>query len=63
MIKYTTKITMSSYNHIFIHKYKKVKSKPFQSLLNIMGHDIEFIVCCIQSLEKFSVLKVGQKYF
>jgi len=27
-----------------------------------MMHNIEFIVCCIQSLENFSVLKVGQKY-
>jgi hypothetical protein len=28
-----------------------------------MVHNIEFIVYCIQSLEIFSVIKVGQKYF
>jgi hypothetical protein len=28
-----------------------------------MMHNIEFIVCCGQSLDKISVLKVGQKYF
>ncbi len=63
MITYTTKVTMSSYNHIFTHKCKKVESKPFQSFLNHHGAQFEFILCCIQSLEKFSILKVGQKYF
>jgi len=28
-----------------------------------MVHNIEFIICCIQSLENFSVLKVSQKIF
>jgi hypothetical protein len=28
-----------------------------------MVHNIEFIICHIQSLENFSVLKVSQKYF
>jgi hypothetical protein len=37
MIKYTTKITMSSYNYIFTHKCKKVELKHFQSLLNHHG--------------------------
>jgi hypothetical protein len=36
MIKYTTKVAMSSY-HIFIHKCKKVELKHFQSLLNYCG--------------------------
>ncbi len=30
MIKYTTKVAMSSCSHIFTHKCKKVESKPFQ---------------------------------
>jgi hypothetical protein len=63
MIKYTTKVTTSYYSHIFTHKCKKIDLKPFQSLLNHHGANIEFIVCCIQSLKKFSVLKIGQKYF
>jgi hypothetical protein len=29
----------------------------------IMVHNIEFIVCCVQSLKFFNVLIVGQKYF
>jgi hypothetical protein len=29
MIKYTTKVAMSGYKHIFTHKCKKVESKPF----------------------------------
>jgi hypothetical protein len=37
MIKYTIEIAMSSYNHIFTHKRKKVESKPFQSLSNHHG--------------------------
>jgi len=37
MIKYPTKVDMSSCNHIFTHKCKKVDSKPFQSLLNHHG--------------------------
>jgi hypothetical protein len=37
MIKYILKVTMSSYNHIFTHKCKKVETKPFQSLLNYHG--------------------------
>jgi hypothetical protein len=37
MIKYTTKVVMSSYNHIFARKCKKVESKPFQSLSNHHG--------------------------
>jgi hypothetical protein len=37
MIKYTTKVAMSSYSHIFTNKCKKVKSKPFQSLLDHHG--------------------------
>jgi hypothetical protein len=37
MIKYIIKVAMSSYNHIFTHKRKKVESKPFQSLLNHHG--------------------------
>jgi len=28
-----------------------------------MVHNIEFIICCIQSLENFHVLKVGKKIF
>jgi hypothetical protein len=28
-----------------------------------MVHNIEFIICRIQSLENFSKLKVSQKYF
>jgi hypothetical protein len=37
MIKYKIKVAMSSYNHIFTHKRKKVESKPFQSLSNHHG--------------------------
>jgi len=37
MIKYTTKVVMNSYNHIFTHKCKKVELKPFQSLSNHHG--------------------------
>jgi hypothetical protein len=37
MIKYTTKVAMSIYSHIFTHKCKKVESKPFQSLSNHHG--------------------------
>ncbi len=62
-IKYTQKVALGSYNHIFTHKCKKAKSKPFQSLLNHHVISIEFIICCIQSLKFFNVLKVGQKYF
>jgi hypothetical protein len=34
MISYTTKVVMNNCSHIFIHKCKKVKMKPFQSLSN-----------------------------
>jgi hypothetical protein len=37
MIKYTQKMVLGSYSHIFIHKFKKVESEPFQSLLNHHG--------------------------
>jgi hypothetical protein len=37
MIKYTTKVVMSSYSHIFIHKCKKIESNLFQSLSNHHG--------------------------
>jgi hypothetical protein len=37
MIKYTTKVAISNYGHIFTHKCKKVKPKPFRSLLNHHG--------------------------
>jgi hypothetical protein len=37
MIKYPTKVDMSSCNHIFTHKCKKVESKPFQLLSNHHG--------------------------
>jgi hypothetical protein len=37
MIKYITKVVISSYIHIFTHKCKKVELKPFQSLLNHHG--------------------------
>jgi hypothetical protein len=37
MIKYIANIVMSSYNHIFTHKCKKVKLKPFQSLSSHHG--------------------------
>jgi hypothetical protein len=63
MIKYTTKVAMSSCSHIFTHKCKKVESNPFQHCQTIMVHNTEFVICCIQSLENFNVLKVGQKYF
>ncbi len=36
MIKYTTKVVMSSYGHI-LHKWKKVELKPCQSLSNHHG--------------------------
>jgi hypothetical protein len=29
----------------------------------MVHNNIEFIVCCIQSLEDFNLLKIGQKYF
>jgi hypothetical protein len=55
MIKYTTKIGMSSYSHIFTHKCKKVNRNLFNRCQTIMVHNIEFIICCIQHLKNFSV--------
>jgi hypothetical protein len=42
MIKYTTKVVMSSCNHIFTHKCKKIESKPFQSLSN--HHCAQYVI-------------------
>jgi hypothetical protein len=63
MIKYTTKVAMSIYSHIFTHKCKKVESKPFQSLSNHHGTQYWIYSIYVQRLENLSVLKIGQKYF
>ncbi len=61
--KLYTKNNPKNCSHIFTHKCKKVESKPFNHCQSIIMLNIEFIMCCIQSLRNFSVLTISQKYF
>ncbi len=54
------KMVPSNYSHLFTHNGKKVKSKPFQSLVNY--HGAQYWIYIMLHI-KFSVLKVGKKYF